>query len=52
MEGGASSIFHFSFLLIILVLLIPVRVRSCDFVDRSDLSAEQTIHEITRTNTK
>jgi hypothetical protein len=31
--------------------LFLVRVSSCDFVDRSDLPATQTIHEITRNTT-
>jgi hypothetical protein len=39
---------HFSFGLVYFL----VRVRSCDFVDRSVLSAKQTIHEITRSTTK
>jgi hypothetical protein len=26
--------------------------RSCDFVDRSSFPAKQTIHEVTRSNTK
>ncbi len=48
-----SLILHFSFSISHFTFGLPecrllVRVLSCDFVDRSHLSAKQTIHEVTR----
>ena len=51
-KESASFIFHFSFLIFHLGFVELLTPCSCDFVDRSHLSAKQTIHELTRSSTK